>query len=169
MIHTIRRKLKNALGFSLAETFLAVMILLMVSTIVASGVPVAADVYKKVVETANAQLLLSTTMTILRDELGTATILATGDADGTEWIDYLVEGGRLRIVTDEEGIKKQAGENSVLLVSNGAANKNLHASYESVSFSDGVVIFKNIEAKNERGATLSSIDEYKIKVLTFQS
>lgn len=168
-MHTIKRKLKSALGFSLAETFLAVLILLMVSTIVASGIPVAADVYKKVVEAANAQLLLSTTMTVLRDELGTATILATGETGGTEYIEYMVEGGKLQIVTDEEGIKKKAGEHSVLLVSNGAANKNLHASYESVSFSDGVVTFENLEAKNDRGATLSSIDEYKIRVLTFHS
>lgn len=169
MLKTIKRKVKETLGFSLAETFLTVLILLMVSTIVASGIPIAADVYKRAVETANAQLLLSTTLTTLRDELGTAGILSAEETV----IEYMVDGGMLRIIADEEGIKKQTGEgdraHSVLLVSNAAANKNLHAAYESVSYSGGVLTFSNIQALNERGAALASVGEYKIKILTSNS
>ena len=50
-----------------------ILILLMVTSIVAAGIPVAATAYSKVVMASNAQLLLSTTMTNLRDELATAT------------------------------------------------------------------------------------------------
>ena len=167
MLKTIKRKVKETLGFSLAETFLTVLILLMVSTIVASGIPIAADVYKRAVETANAQLLLSTTLTTLRDELGTAGILSAEETV----IEYMVDGGMLRIIADEEGIKKQTGDraHSVLLVSNAAANKNLHAAYESVSYSGSVLTFSNIQALNERGAALASVGEYKIKILTSNS
>ena len=66
------RKLNSRGGFTLAETLLAVLILLMVSVIVATGVPVAKNAYEKVVVAANAQVLLSTAVNTLRDELGTA-------------------------------------------------------------------------------------------------
>ena len=59
----IRQKLKSRLGFTLAEMLMSVLILLMVSSVVAGGVPVAANAYYKVVDAANAQVLLSTTVT----------------------------------------------------------------------------------------------------------
>lgn len=66
------RKLKQQNGFSLAEMLVAVLILLMVSAVVAGGVPAASNAYSKAVDAANAQVLLSTAATALRDELGTA-------------------------------------------------------------------------------------------------
>ena len=66
------RKLKQQNGFSLAEMLVAVLILLMVSAVVAGGVPAASNASSKAVDAANAQVLLSTAATALRDELGTA-------------------------------------------------------------------------------------------------
>lgn len=66
------RKKKGRRGFTLAETLLTVLILMLVSTIVATGVPAAANAYEKVVISANANALLSTTIAALRDELTTA-------------------------------------------------------------------------------------------------
>ena len=66
------RKRRGSRGFSLAETLLAILILLMVSAIVATGIPSAKNAYEKVILGSNAQLLLSTTVTALRNELGTA-------------------------------------------------------------------------------------------------
>lgn len=66
------KKLKSRAGFTLAETLLAVTILLLVSTIVATGMPAAKDAYEKVVLASNAEVLLSTAVSTLRDELGTA-------------------------------------------------------------------------------------------------
>lgn len=71
---TIRKKLKTASGFTLAETLLAVLILLMVSVIVATGIPAAKNAYEKVVMASNAEVLLSTTISSLRNELGAAKI-----------------------------------------------------------------------------------------------
>ena len=66
------RKLNQQNGFSLAEMLVAVLILLMVSAVVAGGIPAASNAYSKAVDAANAQVLLSTAATALRDELGTA-------------------------------------------------------------------------------------------------
>lgn len=65
-------RLNSQSGFTLAETLLAVLILLLVSGIVATGIPVAKNVYDKTIVAANAQVLLSTAVAALKDELGTA-------------------------------------------------------------------------------------------------
>lgn len=71
---TIRKKLKLSSGFTLAETLLAVLILLMVSVIMTTGIPAAKNAYEKVVMASNAEVLLSTTISSLRNELGAAKI-----------------------------------------------------------------------------------------------
>lgn len=65
-------KLREKNAFTLAETLITVLILLMVSAVVAGGVPAAANAYRKAVDAANAYSLLSTTINALRDELSTA-------------------------------------------------------------------------------------------------
>lgn len=62
----------NRGGFTLAETLIAVLILLMVTGIVAAGIPAASNALNRAVDASHAQLLLSTTMTSLRNELGSA-------------------------------------------------------------------------------------------------
>ncbi len=76
-----RRFKLNRAGFSLTELLAAVLILAMVSTVVAGGIPVARDAYRKVTVSANAQVLLSTTISALRNQLGTATIEKVGTTD----------------------------------------------------------------------------------------
>lgn len=66
------RKIKGRGGFTLAETLLATLILLLVATIMTTGIPAAKTAYEKVILGSNAQLLLSTAVNTLRDELGTA-------------------------------------------------------------------------------------------------
>ena len=66
------RKLKNTAGFTLAEMLLTVVILLLASGVVATGMPAAVNAYRNAIDAANAQVLLSTTVNALRDELSTA-------------------------------------------------------------------------------------------------
>ncbi len=68
-----RQKLNNRKGFSLTELLVAILILSMVSSVVAGGIPVAKEAYEKVTLSANAQVMLSTTISSLRNELCTAT------------------------------------------------------------------------------------------------
>lgn len=75
-----RKVYKNQNGFSLAETLVALIIILLVSTVVAAGMPAAQKAYVNVLESANAQMFLSTTLIELRDELAAATeITVSGD------------------------------------------------------------------------------------------
>lgn len=67
-----KSRLKDNRGFSLAETLLAVLILLLVSVVVATGMPAVTNAYNKVVLGANAKTMLSTAVTALHDEIGTA-------------------------------------------------------------------------------------------------
>ncbi len=105
----IRKKLLSGeSGFSLAETLIAILILLMVSAIVAGALPAAANAYQKTVDAANAQLLLSTTMTVLRDELGTATDVSV---NSTTTINYKSgnTGNQSLIEVETTGSEKEKG------------------------------------------------------------
>lgn len=73
------KKLRDTKAFTLAETLITVLILLMVSAVVAGGVPSAANAYRKAVDAANAYSLLSTTVNALRDELSTARDVCVSD------------------------------------------------------------------------------------------
>ncbi len=183
MNHSIKAKLHNRRGFSLAETFLAMLILVMVSSVVAGGVPVAASVYYKIVDSANAQVLLSTTMTVLRDELGTAK-----DVEGSgDTLTYTTSsGGRVTLTngesagadgvvpettvpaqTTKNGIERRAGDAAVPLVSKAAANKNLHTIYDSVSYNGGVITFTNLKVlKDSDGTELAGVEVFKVRVLS---
>ncbi len=80
------RKLKRKSGFTLVEVLAVVVILLLVSGVVAAGMPAAANAYTRVVDSGNAQVLISTVKTALREELSTATEVET--ADGSSELEY---------------------------------------------------------------------------------
>ena len=68
----IIQKLKSNAGLSLAETLLALAILLLGTSIVAAGMPAAVNAYRNAIDAANAQVVLSATVNALRSELSTA-------------------------------------------------------------------------------------------------
>jgi len=82
MIETAKHKIKSSRAFTMAEALVAMLILLMVSVIVATGIPAAMRAYNNVVLASNAEVLLSTTMTALRNELGMATDIRVLDGKG---------------------------------------------------------------------------------------
>lgn len=73
---------RNNGGFTLVEMLVTILILTLTSTLLAMGIPVAADTYQKTVKTANAQVALSTTITVLKSELGMAQSIENEDATG---------------------------------------------------------------------------------------
>ena len=100
---------RRSAGFSLVEMLVTTLILGLVSTLLATGIPVAADTYRKTVNSSNAQLALSTTMTVLRSELGTATeVLAYGNQVYYQSSEgYWVSIGNSDAVEGAHGLTKQ--------------------------------------------------------------
>lgn len=161
-----RKKLKSKRGFTLAETLLAVLILLMVSTILASGVPAAKNAYEKVVLASNAEVLLSTTVSALRNELGTAkdierngtTLTYYNEARGSTSKIYKYVGtedvsGVIMIQryakTGDIGVDSAA----VRLISKTASTEDLYVTYEGVAYANGIVTFTNLSVNRESGRT----------------
>lgn len=179
---------KKKAGFTLVETLVSVVILILLSAVAAKGVSVAVDAYSRIVNSANAQLLLSTTISEIRDELSTGTdividnnsiayqssktgdesiidkyVLNAGDtsgyADGAIIITEYVNYGE-----EIDGSKIHAGAITRLLVSNEAANKNLVCTYDDVDYTGGVITINNLKVTRV-GSTnvLAGLDKYMVK------
>lgn len=187
MEERIARKLNSNKAFTLAETLLAVLILLMVSTIVATGIPVARNAYEKVVLASNAEVLLSTTISTLRNELGTAMNVdipgGTTDSNvktGTEVSYYNSARGSSSKISMEsggtdiqfqryysaEGLSK--GSDPVNLISDKTATNNLHVTFGTVKYNQntGIVTFSDLAVKRD-STTFASRDELSIRVISF--
>ena len=165
--------MKKFLAFTLAETLLAVMLLLIVSALMAQGVPLALNVYKKVTLAANANTLVSTTMTELRDKLAFSEYIEiVGNT-----ISFTGNNGRsysLAYTEDEEGIYLKDTTNdgysdSRLLVSDPAAAKELYAYSETVELDGDVLKFSGLGVyrKNdlERKNPFILITTYDVRLL----
>ena len=177
----IKNRITGERGFSLGEMLAALLILLLVSGILAAGIPAAARAYNDTVDAANAQILLSTAMATLRDELGNASDVKNVDGSTTE-LEYTSSYGvpskvsttMTKTVEDEEGNETATTETGIFitigdttrpLVSKRAANMNLTVTYDSISYSDGIVTVTNIHVLKGTTAVVSA-DTYKIRVLT---
>ncbi|MBR3313809.1 MAG: prepilin-type N-terminal cleavage/methylation domain-containing protein [Atopobiaceae bacterium] len=176
-------------GFTLTEMLVTTLILGLVSTLMATGIPVAIDTYHKTVNSSNAQSALSTTVAVLRKELGSATdVRVPGDS---EVVYYRSSEGLWTSIGNAEGdarglVKKyyagiptspdkdsidglapvKDGEKVVTipLVSDQLITDVLHVSYESVDLSDHAVEFTGLCVKLSDGHSLAGdeTDTYKV-------
>ena len=192
---TAFRKLNQQNGFSLAEMLVAILILLMVSSVVAGGVPAASNAYSKAVDAANAQVLLSTAATALRDELGTAknvsieeTTIRYYSADNGNYSELTVDGSDEKkpviLLTSYLGEKIRnsttdlsagsgaattygAGAKTVQweLVSQAAITKKLGLKYESVKYNNGIITFTDLKVLKNLNI-LAKLDTLEIKVIS---
>lgn len=175
-----RKKLNNRSGFTLAETLLAVLILLLVSGIVATGVPAAKNAYLKVVVGSNAQALLSTTAAALRDELGSAWSVKnegtdivsyySSDTGAISELDCSGDNIQLREYVTVTGFNEGAGSyegQAHPLVSKKAATKDLkvscHIHYNEAS---GVVEVTDLVVKNTENTELAALPALMIRVFS---
>ena len=168
MREKIQKKARDRKGFTLAEVLMAVLILLLVTAVVAGGLPAATNAYGKVVDASNAQVLLSTTVTRLRDELRTATgvsvsgttIAYTGAQGVSSTLSLGEQGGLSGILLTENG------DTGRMLVSREAAGKNLSVAYGGVSYNaaDGTVTITNLKV-SKGSQELASVPVLKIRVL----
>lgn len=168
---------RNRGGFTLAETLIAVLILTMVAGIVAGGIPAARNALDKAVDASHSQLLLSTTMTSLRNELAMASSITcaseTVNEDGSvaedsaagKIISYVDSSGAVcTLQSEDDGIyvEKEAspdissgvyhpGITHRLLVSEQAATKNLYAAFTSASYNNGIVKIEGLKVCKKQG------------------
>ena len=147
-----KRKLNSKKGFTIAEMLVAIIILLMVSSIVATGIPVAREAYERVVLTSNAEVLMSTAITALRNELGTAKDI---EADGSQIVYYnSARGSTSKIFTADSDIKIQRYFSDTGLSQNSDITKLLmHLEDENVNkdLSNYHVIFSGIAYDKTKG------------------
>lgn len=135
---------------SLAETLLAVLILLLVTVIITTGAPVAKEAYEKVVLGANAQAMFSTAVSALRDELGTAWDIKVSDKSVTYFKAGTGAKGTISVSADNQPIQIQdyvvEDDDLILDGTSGVArhlvpdaNTGLFVTYDTVSYSGGIV------------------------------
>ena len=180
----IRQKIHSKGGFTLAEMLLAIIILLLVSVIMVTGIPAAKEAYEKVVMASNAEVLLSTTISALRNELGTAqdpdtSTEATGKPDGSAITYYnSARGATSRIYVPDDGDGKimiqryysadglSKNDEAVRLMSSKASTADLYVTYSSVTYADGIVTFTGLSVDRESGATgIAKRDTLSIRVI----
>ena len=188
MLNKAVKKLKQTAAFTLGEALVATIILLLVTVVVVAGIPAAINAYNNVVKAANAEMLTSTAMGELRNELSTARYITVENNEITFYNDatgfnskIYVENGDIMYnryysnKKDEEdatfvdaGTEGTVGE-AERLVSEAASDKklDLHVSYGGVTYSNGVIRFTNIKVtdKNNKG-TGTETERYLIRVIS---
>ena len=106
-------------GFTLAETLIAMLLMAFVGMIVTGGIAMGARVYGEIVERSNAELLLSTTLLELRDQLDRVQEVRTVTNSGVTTLYYrdrtsnwkaLTSLGRKSDGTPEKNSKVPGGE-----------------------------------------------------------
>lgn len=172
------KKCNSQKGFTLSEVMISMLIILMVTAIVAQGIPLAQRAYVKVVDSANAQVLLSTTATVLRDELGTASKVETADHSDITYYSgkngmsrRIFEDSDLGIATfvsyqDEDGNwkTKKAG-----LVNEGlSTNQNLKIDLEEIKVEKDKITISGLKV-TKNGSSLAELDTYVIDRMNQQS
>ena len=162
----------NRGGITLAETLIAVLILVMVTGVIAAGIPAASEALNKAVDASHGQVLLSTTMTALRDELATAKKISCPDgqkkifytdASGAECVLEQIENG---IQLTKEATPGSSGEEvhpgfTKMLVSEEAATKNLFVTFDSAKYENGIVKIIGLSVCKK----VSEAEKYKLSDL----
>lgn len=194
MISKIKNKIFNGSGMTVLETLMSMFILLMVTAVVATGIPAAVQAYSKVLDSANAQLLISTAMTKLRDQLEVADeIVVSQDTDDPAYpyaelttITYMTNNGKSRIYLDSdshavrlweyiEDLTNDARNAAItaktnrLLVSRKASNDNLYLTYTSISSYDDasktITFHGLVVKKDDTDQVLAGPLDYSVKLL----
>ena len=176
------KKINNRKGFTLAETLLAVLIMLLVSTIVVTGIPAAKNAYEKVIIGANAQVLLSTAATSLRGELGTSKKVKVDESDNSVYYYSASTNANARIflgnedadspvtIMQQDYLGYEAASSpgyTHRLVSEKASTEGLYVKYDNVEKQKDMVVFKNVNVYRGSGSDpLASLPELKIRIIS---
>ncbi len=184
---------RSRAGFTLTETLAALAIMLLASTIVAAGVPAATKAYVAAVDNSNAQVLLSTTTTRLRDELSVADpnasalvqanavtdestgemLYVTFDSAETGYATSVKYNDALGLFLEQTDAAGQVVQTPLVPVSAAAgANASLRAKADSIEWNADAGVFTVRGLKVVRGDDVlehAGIDEFDVRVLALAS
>ncbi len=147
-------------GFTLMETLLCLFIMVLFTLILTRIMETATNAYTKVVDNTNADVLLSTTMTFLRDELGTARNVVVSEDGKKISYDDGYTGAASEITTTEDGFTNRKYGKTTNLVT---ATNDLVAVCERFVDSEGDITVEGL-AVGKAGAesTYTGIDRFVI-------
>ena len=185
LLEQLNRKAKSRAAFTLAETLVAILIMLMVSSVVATGIPAARRAYESVEIAANSELLLSSTISTLRNELSLAKDIKIEGTDKTS-VSYLnpTTGTMSRIYMDTsdvnnkkimykmnaavDGISPGDDENATRLMSNALSTKvGIEVTFDSITKSGDCIVFNNVIVKSMRdGTERTGRETVSIRIIT---
>jgi len=179
-VKQIVRKLKREAGFTFTETLVAVVILVMIS---ATALPAALNAYRNAVDAANAQVLLSTTVNALRDELSTAWDVQTPEtADNTTITYRSADTGDKSVITIEnktimlqeyapeegihwlpEGERKTTEIRPLVSAAMRQTTRNgsdhMHVTYTSAVYANGYVTITGLAVERDEGVQIAKMPE----------
>ena len=192
-MNSLIRRFLNKSGFTLAETLMAILILLLVSSVIAAGIPAAVSAYTKAVDAASAHTLLSTTVNALRNELsaawsvepknntlyyyktstGAKTKLYNGTDDSDtptiwvqDYVSYDLSDDTQKRTDENRTLHKLVSEKKTASDSKG---KKLGITYDSVNFlsdeSKDCLVFTNVQVKKGDNTVLAQIESLSIHLL----
>ncbi len=167
MMRTILSRLRGRGGYTLTELMLTTLILLLVAGVVGAGIPAAANSYKKAVDAANAQVLLSTTLTELRDEIGIARDPNSITCPSGTSIVFTDSYWQKNTIASSGDIELGITINDKPLVSKTTATSNLYTVFEGVECADGTVTFTNVAVLKADDTPVVTVDSYKIKLVNY--
>ena len=167
-------KRRSQAGFSLTELLVTTLILALLTGLVAAGVPLAQHAYTTIVDRANADVLLSTTVICIRSELDTVTTVMTDDSGAvkgfvsgkTGYASMLGSAGDSRGIVLREDRPNSEDPVETPLVSKDAATNGLHTVYDALTYAKGTFTVSNLRVLNEQGVEIASLPTYQVEVLT---
>lgn len=167
----LSRKLSSQSGVSLAETLMAVLLVIMISSMVGGAATAAKDGYQKIVQKSQAQLVLSTAIAAVTSELQDArdftanTDAVTGKSQLLIFTSPRRGGSRLVLKKGSAGgsfennlvLKPENGDTEIPLLSGAAVGKNLSLVLETVETDSDKITLRIKVKKNyvDAGKTLA--------------
>ena len=129
--NTLRKRLRSHKGFSLSELLVTLILVGLISAAVAGGVSMVARSYTKVVDRADAEHLLSTTLNKMQDELCFARVdLETPPANTVGW-SFISGISGLRIRFDKSSSGANLGAYIQFVVPNAATQNTFYFTDEN--------------------------------------
>ncbi len=160
-------------GFTLTEVLVAIIIILLVTAVIMTGLPTAQRAYVDVVDAGNAETLLSTSITVLQDLLSTT---PEAKVDGEGNVIYFINsntGFWTKLENSDEGILLSEYPGTIeglgtprsrLIVSKAAATAPLKTVFSKITYSNGVFTITGLKVM--RGTDeMSSVETYKLRAI----